>query len=222
LWRSLVSYFIQTPSINECILPESSHHLKGDSAPKRVGGEWRAPCTIRDATAIARQSVCWRLKKHAKFIAADFISLWPTHGFRSPVGMRQWTICSRAGTWPSRSKLTGLGLRSRSTNLLLGEPAIGRHRDEKALRRRCRTASLCCRTRRHPALSPLGWRPAECLGNAIRSRAGQHRDREQSRADDPERKQYEGQIAGKRPHLVGGRASIAVYPLVSLLKTLSM
>jgi transposase len=45
------------------------------------------------------------------------------------------------GTRPSPSKPTGLGLSSRSTNLLLGELAIGRHRDEKAVRRRSRTAS---------------------------------------------------------------------------------
>jgi len=43
----------------------SSHHLNGDFTPKHVGGEWRMPCTIRDATAIVRQSVYWRLKKHA-------------------------------------------------------------------------------------------------------------------------------------------------------------
>jgi hypothetical protein len=34
----------------------------GDSAPKH-GGEWRAPCAIRDATAVARQSVYWLLKR---------------------------------------------------------------------------------------------------------------------------------------------------------------
>ena len=32
---------------------------RGDSTPKHVGGEWKVPCTIRDATAIGRQSVCW-------------------------------------------------------------------------------------------------------------------------------------------------------------------
>ena len=38
-------------------------------------------------------------------------------------------------------KTDGLVLSFRSTNLLLGEPAIGRHRDEKAVRRKSRTAS---------------------------------------------------------------------------------
>ena len=38
---------------------------------------------LRDATAIARQSVCWRLKKHPNLIAANFISLWPSHGWQS-------------------------------------------------------------------------------------------------------------------------------------------
>ena len=47
------------------------------------------PCTIRDATAIARQSVYWRLKKHPNLIAANIISLWPSHGSRWPVSMRQ-------------------------------------------------------------------------------------------------------------------------------------
>jgi hypothetical protein len=81
------------------------------STPKHVGGEWRAPCRIRDATAIARQSVCWRLKKHANLIIANFISLWPSHGSRSPGRMRQQTICSRAG----------------NNNKPIREPAIGRH-----------------------------------------------------------------------------------------------
>ena len=40
-------------------------------------------------------------------------------------------------------KTDGLGACSRSTNLLLGEPAIGRHRDEKAVRRKSRTAFSC-------------------------------------------------------------------------------
>ena len=44
---------------------------------------------FRDATAIARQSVCWPLKKHANLITANFASLWPSHGFRSLVKMRQ-------------------------------------------------------------------------------------------------------------------------------------
>jgi hypothetical protein len=57
--------------------------------PLRVGGEWRVPCTIRDATAIGQQSVCWPLKKHANLITANFISLWPPHGSRSPGTMRQ-------------------------------------------------------------------------------------------------------------------------------------
>jgi hypothetical protein len=49
----------------------------------------RVPCTFRDATAIARQSVYWRLKKHPNPIAENFISLWPSHGSRWPVSMRQ-------------------------------------------------------------------------------------------------------------------------------------
>jgi hypothetical protein len=62
---------------------------RGDSTPKHVGGEWRVPCTIRDATAIGRQSVCWPLKKHTNLITANFASLWPPHVFSSPVKMRQ-------------------------------------------------------------------------------------------------------------------------------------
>jgi hypothetical protein len=81
----------------------------GDSAPKH-GGEWRAPCTIRDATAVARQSVYWLLKRHANFIAADFISLWPTHGFRSPVGMRQWTNLLASWDTAEPVKTDGLGV----------------------------------------------------------------------------------------------------------------
>jgi hypothetical protein len=81
--------------------PESSHHLYGDSTPKHVGGEWRAPCTIHNATAIARPRLCWRLKKHANLTVANFISLWLSHGSRWPVRMKQRTI---AGTRPSLSK----------------------------------------------------------------------------------------------------------------------
>jgi hypothetical protein len=36
-WRSLVSNFIQTPSVNERILPETSRPLKDDSTPKHSG-----------------------------------------------------------------------------------------------------------------------------------------------------------------------------------------
>jgi hypothetical protein len=85
-----MSNFIQTPSGNERILPESSHPLKGGSTRRNTSGaKWRASCTIRDATAIARQSVCWPLKKHANLITANFASLWPSHGFRWLVKMRQ-------------------------------------------------------------------------------------------------------------------------------------
>ena len=69
-----MSNFIQTPSVNERIVPGLRHHFKGDSTPKHVGGEWRMLCTIRDATTIARQSVCGRLKKHAS-MAASWLSL---------------------------------------------------------------------------------------------------------------------------------------------------
>ena len=34
------------------------------------------------------------------YLTANFVSLWPSHGSRSPVRMRQWTIYSRAGTCP--------------------------------------------------------------------------------------------------------------------------
>jgi hypothetical protein len=46
--------------------------IYGGSAPKTHSG---VPCTIRDATAIARQSVYWRLKKHPNPNAANFISM---------------------------------------------------------------------------------------------------------------------------------------------------
>ena len=42
--------------------------------PKHVGGEWRVPCTTRDATAIMRQLVCWRLKIANLITAINFIS----------------------------------------------------------------------------------------------------------------------------------------------------
>jgi hypothetical protein len=53
------------------------------------------PATIFNPTAITRQSVCWRLKKHPNLIAANFVSLWPARGSRSPIRMSQWTTCSR-------------------------------------------------------------------------------------------------------------------------------
>ena len=85
-----MSNFIQTPSGNERILPESSHHLKGDSTRRNTSGaNGERHADFRDATAIARQSVCWRLRKHANLITVNFISLWPPHGSRSPGGMRQ-------------------------------------------------------------------------------------------------------------------------------------
>jgi hypothetical protein len=60
--KIVVSNFIQTPSVNERILPRIKPPSKVTPHRKHVGGEWRVPCTIRDATAIARQSVYWRLK----------------------------------------------------------------------------------------------------------------------------------------------------------------
>jgi hypothetical protein len=39
---------------------------------------------IRDATAIARQVLYWRLKKHPNLNPANFISLWPSRGSRWP------------------------------------------------------------------------------------------------------------------------------------------
>ncbi len=83
-----VSNFIQTPPVNERILPQSSH-IEGDSAPKHIGGDRGVPCTLRNATAIARENVYWQLKRHPNLIAANFISLWPSHGSRWPVSMRQ-------------------------------------------------------------------------------------------------------------------------------------
>ncbi len=43
--------------------------------PKHVWANGRGSCTIRTATAIARQSVCWRLKKHPNLIIKLFISM---------------------------------------------------------------------------------------------------------------------------------------------------
>jgi len=83
LWR-LVSNFIQTPSVNERIVPGSSRHLQVDSVPKHVGANGGVSCTIHNATVMMRQTVCWRLKKHANLITANFVSLWPPHGSRSP------------------------------------------------------------------------------------------------------------------------------------------
>jgi hypothetical protein len=47
-------------------------------SPRRhtSGRDGRVPCTLRDATTRARQSVYWRLKKHPNLIAENFISLW--------------------------------------------------------------------------------------------------------------------------------------------------
>ncbi len=46
-----------------------------------MGGDGGVPCTLLKATAIVQQSVYWQLKKHY-LIAANFISLWPSHGSR--------------------------------------------------------------------------------------------------------------------------------------------
>jgi hypothetical protein len=67
-----VSNFIQTPSVNERILAESSHHFYGDSTPKHVGGRMEramydsqryrdnaAACLL--AAQEARQLQCRRL-----------------------------------------------------------------------------------------------------------------------------------------------------------------
>ena len=51
-------FYTDTRSVNERIL----------------AGSWRVPCTIHNVAAIARQSVYWRLKKHANLITANFIS----------------------------------------------------------------------------------------------------------------------------------------------------
>jgi hypothetical protein len=64
--------------------------IKLPVTPRRntSGANGRAQCTIRDATAIMRQLVCWRLKI-ANLITANFISLWLPHGSRSLATMRQ-------------------------------------------------------------------------------------------------------------------------------------
>jgi len=82
---------------------------RGDPAPKQVG-QRKVPCTILNATATTRKSVCWRLKKHPNLATANFVSLWPPRGSRSPVRMRQWTICSRAWTRPSTALVAGATL----------------------------------------------------------------------------------------------------------------
>ena len=84
---------------------------RGDSTPKHVGGEWRVPCTIRDATAIGRQSVYWRLKKHANLITAKL-------------------HLSMAASWLSlarRDEAIDNLLASWDTDKPIREPAIGRH-----------------------------------------------------------------------------------------------
>ena len=69
-WREArVSNFIQTP-VGQRAYP-SWITILGDSAPKHVRGEWRMPSTIRDATAIARLSVRWRLKRHLNLTTAN-------------------------------------------------------------------------------------------------------------------------------------------------------
>jgi hypothetical protein len=86
----------------------------------RNGG---VPCKIRDAAALTRQSVCWRPKKLANLITASFISLWPSHGSRSPISMRRGSIRSRAGTRPGAAdpgKATALGLGDDSARRHLG------------------------------------------------------------------------------------------------------
>jgi hypothetical protein len=62
-------------------------------------GRISAPCTIRNATAV-RQSVCWRLNELPALLPQNVVSQWPSHGSRSPVRTRQWTIGSRTGTRP--------------------------------------------------------------------------------------------------------------------------
>jgi hypothetical protein len=64
MWRSLVSNFIQTPSVNERILPGLRYHFKGDCTPKHVGGEWRMPCPRR-ARQSTEQSRSTRPPDHA-------------------------------------------------------------------------------------------------------------------------------------------------------------
>jgi hypothetical protein len=55
--------------------PDDQFYTDARSVNERIlAGSWRVPCTIRDATAIGWQNVCWRLKKHANLITANFIS----------------------------------------------------------------------------------------------------------------------------------------------------
>ena len=54
-----MSNFIQTPPVNERILPQSSH-IEDDSAPKHIGGRWRATMNS-DAFAVGTVLIAFSL-----------------------------------------------------------------------------------------------------------------------------------------------------------------
>jgi hypothetical protein len=96
-----VCNFAQTPSGRRAHPSRIKPPFQGDSAPKHVGATGSASCTIRDATALSLESVCWRLE-NASLVTANSISLWPPHGSRSPIRMRRWMVGLRSGARPAR------------------------------------------------------------------------------------------------------------------------
>jgi hypothetical protein len=74
--------------LGEQLYTDAGRSTSASSMPKHVWANGRGSCTIRTATATARQSVCWRLKKHPNLITANFLFLWPPHGSRLPMRTR--------------------------------------------------------------------------------------------------------------------------------------
>ena len=93
----------------------------------------------RDSAAeclLAAQGAC---ELHCRRLHLSMADSWLS------LARRDEAMDSLLASWDTAEpvKTDGWGFSSRSTNLLLGEPAIGRHRDEKAVRRKSRTASPC-------------------------------------------------------------------------------
>jgi len=127
-----LSNFIQIRSANEPTFP--SKQMSCDSAPQH---ERKVPRTILNATAMARKNVCWAsescYRKLRLSMAASCHSL----------ARQEEAMDTSPVSWGSAEsvKLDGIRHSFGSTNHRLGEPALGRHREEKTVRHKSRTAS---------------------------------------------------------------------------------
>jgi hypothetical protein len=90
---------------------------------------------------LAAQECMLAAKEASELATANFVFLWPPRGFPRPSGRSDGRSNRELGLGGVGQIGRGRGIVFRSTNHRLGEPALGRHREEKTVRHKSRTAS---------------------------------------------------------------------------------